>query len=106
VRRAEAAFGRQVIRRARRAGVLAHWCLDSRYCAGQRGFPDLVLAGQGGTIFRELKTGAGDTSAGQDLWGWMLRSGPLPVPAWAIWRPADLESGLIEMQLRMIGETR
>lgn len=63
------------------------------------GFPDLVAAGQGGVIFRELKSAGGDTTAEQDLWGWTLtRAGA----DWGIWRPADLASGRIERELSAI----
>lgn len=83
---------RKILAAARGLGLLAHHCADGRCCDGA-GFPDVVVAGRGRVIFREVKTGSGETTAGQDLWGWMLGA------AWAVWREADWESGLVELEL-------
>jgi hypothetical protein len=61
-----------------------------------KGWPDLVIATEHGILFRELKTPDGETTAGQDWWLWLLSSNGLDT---AIWRPADLDSGLIGGQL-------
>ncbi|HEY1622131.1 MAG TPA: hypothetical protein VGG25_31225 [Streptosporangiaceae bacterium] len=53
-------------------GLLWHHCNDARRCTGPDGFPDLVIAGQRGVMFAELKSASGETSAGQDLWLWTL----------------------------------
>lgn len=61
-----------------------------------RGWPDLVIAGNGGVIFRECKSADEETSSEQDAWGWLLNNGGCD---WAIWRPADWESGRIQAEL-------
>jgi hypothetical protein len=90
-----------------RAGLLAHHCHDSRHCSGPAGFPDLVIAGPGGVIFREVKSEHGETSSSQDMWGYRLlyAAPPFLPPLYAIWRPADLESGLIRGELNTLGGT-
>ena len=77
--------------------LLAYHTHDSRRSA--RGFPDLVIVGPRGVIFRELKSDSGETSPEQDLWGWMLcRSGA----SWQVWRPADWYSGVIRDVLQQL----
>jgi hypothetical protein len=106
----EGMFTVRVLALARRLGLLAHWCRDSRRCEGQPGFPDLVIAGDRGVIFAELKMPGQDTTAEQDLWGWRLinawqvyaLAGCPPRP-WRIWTPADLADGTIET---VLGELR
>lgn len=61
-----------------------------------KGWPDLVISSENHVIFRELKTEQGSTSAHQDMWGWRLGRAGLD---WALWRPADLDSGKIEAEL-------
>lgn len=63
---------------------------------GGKGWPDLVIAGDGGIIFRECKSAYGDTRIDQDWWGWYLRNAGHD---WAVWRPADLENGRITAEL-------
>jgi hypothetical protein len=62
-----------------------------------RGWPDLVIVGACGILVRELKSRTGVLSPQQRWTGnRMLGAGW----DWAIWRPADWHSGLIEEQLR------
>ena len=56
------------------------------------GFPDIVLARRGTTLFRELKRTGEQPTPKQQAW--------LEAVGGCIWRPADLESGEIERQLR------
>ena len=84
-------------------GLLWHHCHDSRHCDGRRGFPDLVIIGPCGLLLAELKSAAGETSSGQDLWLWHLAKIPGP-RIWAIWRPADLASGRIRNELFAIAD--
>jgi hypothetical protein len=94
----EAQFTRDVLALARKHGVLAHHCRDSRHCEGNPGFLDLVLVGRK-VLFAELKLEDGDTSADQDLWIWHLERA---TANWVLLRPADLESGAIEQILEAI----
>ena len=68
---------------------------DSRRSWG-RGFPDVLVVGRGGILFREVKSATGTTTGDQDWWGWLLTEAGAD---YAIWRPADLESGRIQQEL-------
>ena len=62
------------------------------------GWPDLVIIGTR-VIYRELKTEVGVLSAEQRRVGSRLTQAGTD---WAVWRPRDLRSGLIERQLRQL----
>ncbi len=63
------------------------------------GWPDWVILGPNGSLFRELKSERGRLTPGQyDVGGWLHRAGL----NWAVWRPRDLLSGTIERQLEAI----
>lgn len=82
------------------AGLLGVWWYhnpDSR--RSNPGWPDLVLCGRRGTIFRELKTATGVVSGEQAAWGARLLDGGLD---WDVWRPGDLQSGRIARELQAI----
>ena len=82
--------------------------------AGDPGFPDLVIAGHGGILLRELKTWTGILSPAQRRWARMLgemktgagdlAGGPVEMFRLSdIWRePADWVSGRIDHELRAI----
>jgi hypothetical protein len=95
----EAEFTRDVCGLADSLGLLWHHCPDSRRCKGNRGFPDLVVAGPGGLLLAELKMPGGETSAEQDLWGWTIYQAFSTI---RLWTPAGLENGVIERELRML----
>lgn len=82
-------------------GLRWHACGDSIRCRGQRGHPDMIIAGPGGILYRELKAPTRKPTPQQADWGWVLRATGAD---WAIWRPIDLESGRIETELREIGQ--
>ncbi len=64
-----------------------------------RGWPDWVIVGDRGVLFRELKTETGTLSPEQRAVGSKLtRAGQ----DWAVWRPRDLYSGVILRQLQEI----
>lgn len=67
---------------------------------GDPGFPDLVIVGPYGLIFRELKSKIGRLSTDQNQWILDLKAAGQNV---AIWRPEDLTNGTIMRQLRAIG---
>jgi hypothetical protein len=62
------------------------------------GFPDLLLCGPGGIAFRELKSGAygARLRSEQTAWKYRLKAARQD---WALWKPADLESGRIDREL-------
>jgi hypothetical protein len=66
---------------------------------GDEGFPDLVIAGRRGVLFRELKSAKGKPTLPQQLWLDRLFAAGADV---GLWRPADLTTGRIESQLRGI----
>lgn len=70
--------------------------------AGNKGFPDLMVVGPGGVLFRELKTTDGmfrGLRPDQVTWrDWLQAAGQ----DWKIWSPLDLNSGLIEHELAII----
>lgn len=76
-------------------GVRYFHAYDSRRSVP--GWPDLVLLGTRGLMFRELKTQSGTLRPEQREWGNALRA----VGAnWDTWRPGDLISGRIAAELR------
>lgn len=78
-------------------GVRWYHTHDSR--RSPSGWPDLVLCGTSGLIFRELKSETGTVTPEQRGWGsWLTRVGC----DWAVWRPRDLRSGVIARQLEAI----
>ncbi len=56
------------------------------------GFPDLVIAGPGGVLFRELKQQKGALSGQQAVWLDALKSAGADA---GIWRPSELKNGTV-----------
>lgn len=80
------------------------WCFhipDSR--TAPAGWPDLTILGQGGALFRELKTAVGRLSPDQRKVIALLEASGQNV---RVWRPSDLESGLIVSELDAIRRPR
>ena len=72
---------------------------DSRRALGSRGFPDYVITGPCGTLFREVKDATNTLSSTQRRWSWALMAGH---ENWGTWRPRDLESGRIKFELEQL----
>ena len=70
---------------------------DSRRSAP--GFPDWVIIGRAGVLFRELKSAAGELSPEQRRVRNLLMAAGQD---WAVWRPADLASGRIARELAAV----
>jgi hypothetical protein len=64
-----------------------------------RGFPDLMIVGPGGILYRELKTEYGKLSSMQITWRDRLASSRQD---WDTWLPSDLASGRIKRELAVI----
>lgn len=62
----------------------------------ERGFPDWVIAGPGGHIFRELKREAEKPAPRQQEWLALLAFGGADA---GVWKPSDLYSGRIAREL-------
>lgn len=83
-------------------GLWGYHTRDSK--RSEKGWPDWVILGPGGSLFRELKSERGTLSVDQRRVGSMLARAGLD---WAVWRPSDLFSGLIAAQLsRIAGITK
>ena len=74
--------------------LLRYHTHDSR--RSPRGFPDLVVCGLGGVLFRELKTQRGTVKPEQQAWLDTLAAAGADA---GVWRPADLLSGRIGREL-------
>ncbi len=72
------------------SGLLVYHTHDSR--RSERGFPDLVLVGPAGVIFRELKAERGRLTLDQREWLDRLRQAGA---AAAVWRPRDWPSRVL-----------
>lgn len=93
----EAELLASVLDLARLLGILAYHTHDSR--RSQAGFPDVVLAGDRGVIFAELKSETGRLNREQVAWRWQLEvSGQL----YRIWKPHDWHSQAILRELKAI----
>jgi len=78
-------------------GLWSYHTRDSK--RSEKGWPDWVILGPRGSLFRELKSQRGTLSVDQRRVGAMLtRAGH----DWATWRPADLFDGTIARQLAAI----
>lgn len=93
----EAQLLAEITRAAKALGIMAFHVPDSRGMAP--GFPDLVLAGWHGTLFRELKADYEQPTSAQREAGYRLQASGLD---WALWRPADLASGTVQRELEEI----
>lgn len=104
---------RAVIEMAQRLGWMAHHARPAPTrsggyatpIAGNRGFPDLVLARAGVVLFVELKSESGRYGLGQVAWANAIDP-PDRTPEdtdqvrYYLWRPSDWLDGTIAMTLR------
>lgn len=80
-----------------RLGLLLYHTRDSR--RSYSGFPDLVIAGAGGVLFRELKKAGQDPTPEQHIWLTALTAAGADA---AVWRPADLRSDRVRTELQQL----
>lgn len=93
----EADLERAVRRMIEDLGLWGYHVPDSRRTAA--GWPDWVVLGPSGAIFRELKAERGRLTIEQRRVGSKLTQAGLD---WSTWRPADLVSGVVAKQLAEI----
>lgn len=69
--------------------------------AENNGFPDLMIAGPAGVIYRELKTCKGRyrMRPAQTTWRYRLKSSG---QHWGIWTPLDLDKGRVDAWLEWL----
>lgn len=77
----------------RRYRLLPYHTFDSR--RSEPGFPDVVLVGTR-VLWRELKGERNGLTWAQAQWGRHLKAAGQD---WAVWRPRDLRSGVIEREM-------
>ena len=77
--------------------VLCYHTRDSR--GSHHGWPDWVLSGPRGVLFRELKRQGGRTTPEQDDWLDSLAGNGLDA---GIWRPSDCMSGRVGREIAAI----
>lgn len=77
---------------------------DSRKLQGTKGFPDLLIVGPHGILWRELKSRVGKLRSDQVRWKYLLQANRANYAIWTEW---DLLSGGIGLALDRItyGET-
>jgi hypothetical protein len=80
------------VHHCRPARTSTGWCTPIQ---GTPGFPDLVIAGALGCLFREVKSATGRCTTEQSVWLALLPDGE-------VWTPKEWRSGLIERELRQI----
>lgn len=97
----EGAFQTAVVDLAHLLRLRTYHTHDSR--RSDPGFPDLVIVGPRGVLFRELKTQRGRVRPEQHQWLIALDDAGADA---AVWRPADLASGAVLRDLRTITLTR
>jgi hypothetical protein len=70
-----------------------------RYNPSSRGFPDWVIAGPSGILFRELKGNEGVLTQEQRQWGRILNYAG---GNWAVWKPQHARDGSISAELNTL----
>jgi hypothetical protein len=79
--------------RAKKRGILTHYCGPAKLCKGDRGAPDLVLAGMFGAAWIEVKTPGDQLDPGQTTWKYALLAAG---QEHYVIRPPDLEDGRVD----------
>jgi len=95
----EAELLKAITGRCREWGI--YWYHNSSWKTGQMaGWPDLVLV-RYGMLHRELKRDDASVPRAQSVVGRLIAAAG---GNWAVWRPADWESGHIQRELRLLSE--
>ena len=97
----EASLQRAVMDLCRWLGLL--WWHDNDSRRNKAGLPDLIVVGQRGVLFRELKSAKGTLRPEQRDWLSRLQQAGADAD---IWRPADMASGRIKDELTALTTRR
>jgi hypothetical protein len=85
--------------RAKRRGILSHYCGHAIHCKGDRGAPDLLLVGHFGAAWVEVKTGSATLDPGQTTWKHALRAAG---QEHHVIREPDLHNGQVNWLLDLV----
>ena len=87
-----------VLERCEQLGLAVLHIPDSRMIRHGKGWPDLFILGRH-ELAAELKDKEGQMSREQIRWRYRIQAAGIP---FSVWRPADLESGLIKSELEWV----
>lgn len=73
-----------------------HHCGVPYRCTGHNGFPDLMIIGSHGVLFREVKTVNDRPSPDQTAMLWLLKAAGQDA---GIWTETDLTSGIVAREI-------
>lgn len=81
------------------AGATVHHCGDSRSCTG-KGFPDLIIIGAHGVLYREVKASPNDRpTPEQTALIWLLRASGQDA---RFWTATDLLTGVVAEEVARV----
>lgn len=92
----EADYLAEVYSLCEKAPCLYHHCGVSYRCAGHRGFPDLIIIGYRGVLFREVKTVNDRPTPDQTAMMWLLKAAGMDAE---VWTESDLASGKVAREI-------
>jgi hypothetical protein len=92
-------LGAEVATLANDLGIWWHHCRDSRYCQGVAGLPDLLLIGDRGLMFAELKGDNGRSSRQQLRYAARLMQAGAK---YQLWTPEQWRAGWVRRRLQAI----
>lgn len=76
-----------------------HHCGSPHHCNGQAGMPDLLIIGRRRLLWPEIKGDTTPVRREQREFGEALTEAG---QSWCVWRPDDMRSGRIEMELQAL----
>jgi len=100
-RMTEAALQAEIVKTCKQLNLRYFHCAIPQF--SKAGFPDLVIVGPGGVLWRELKRESGRVSPHQEAWLADLKRAGQDA---GVWRPADLVSGVIATELARVAGMR
>ena len=83
----------EVQARAKRRGVLTHYCHRAQFCHGDRGLPDVIAVGKFRAAFLEIKTPYDQLDPPQTTWRHALKGAG---QEHHVIRPGHLDDGTLD----------